>query len=58
LAGYQAKLDELRGDGIAVASLSTDPLDKARETVEANGLRYPVGWGLKVPEDADRVGAA
>lgn len=57
MAGYQAKLDELRGEGISVTALSTDPLDKARETVEADGLRYPVGWGLKVPEDADRIGA-
>ncbi len=58
MAGYQAKLDELDGEGISVVALSTDPLDKAKQTVEEDRLRYPVAWGLKVPDDADRIGAA
>ena len=58
MAGYQAKLDELDGEGISVIALSTDPLDKAKQTVEEDRLRYPVAWGLKVPDDADRIGAA
>jgi len=57
LAGYQAKLDELRAAGVSVLALSTDPLEKAKETVEQDGLRFPVAWGLHVPEDADRIGA-
>lgn len=39
-------------------ALSTDPHEKAKETVEADGLQFPVAWGLKVPEDAERLGAA
>ena len=58
MAGYQGKLEELRAEGVSIVALSTDPEDKAKETVEADGLRFPVGWGLKVPEDADRIGAA
>jgi peroxiredoxin len=58
LAGYQAKLEELRSEGISVIALSTDPLEKAKETVDSDGLRYPIAWGLKVPEDAERIGAA
>lgn len=37
---------------------STDPLEKARETVEKLGLAFPVGYGLRVPADAERIGAA
>ena len=38
-------------------ALSTDSLEKARETVEQDGLGFPVAWGLRIPRDADRVGA-
>jgi hypothetical protein len=34
-----------------------DTLDKAKEMVEKTGARFPIGYGLKVPEDADKVGA-
>ena len=38
-------------------ALSVDPLDKAREMVERTGATFPIGYGLKVPDDADKVGA-
>ena len=38
-------------------ALSVDPLDKAREIVEQSKLEYPLAYGLKVPEDAERIGA-
>ncbi len=38
-------------------ALSVDPLDKAKEMVERTGATFPIGYGLKVPEDADKVGA-
>ena len=34
-----------------------DPLDKAKEMVEKTGATFPIGYGLKVPDDADKVGA-
>lgn len=34
-----------------------DPLEKAREMAEKTGAAFPIGYGLKVPEDADKVGA-
>ncbi len=34
-----------------------DTLDKAKEMVEKTGATFPIGYGLKVPEDADKVGA-
>jgi hypothetical protein len=40
-----------------VIALSVDPLDKAKEMVERTGATFPIGYGLKVPEDADKVGA-
>ena len=57
MAGYRDKHEELRAEGISVMALSTDPLEKARETVEEDKLPYPVAYGLRVPEDADRIGA-
>jgi hypothetical protein len=40
-----------------VIALSVDPLDKAKEMVERTGATFPIGYGLKVPQDADKVGA-
>ena len=38
-------------------ALSVDPLDKAQEMVAKTGANFSIGYGLKVPEDANRVGA-
>lgn len=38
-------------------ALSVDPLEKAKEMVDKTGARFPIGYGLKVPQDADKVGA-
>jgi hypothetical protein len=40
-----------------IVGLSVDPLDKAVEMIEKTGATFPLGYGLKVPEDADKVGA-
>jgi len=32
-------------------------LEKAGETVEQMKLEFPLVWGLKLPADADRIGA-
>jgi peroxiredoxin len=50
-------MDELKALDASVIALSVDPLDKARELVEQNHLEFPMAWGLKVPDDAQRVGA-
>ena len=44
-------------EGIKVVAASTDPVDKARETVQEFGLTYPVGYGLPFKETAARLGA-
>ncbi len=36
---------------------STDPLEKARETVAEQGLPFPVGYGLPLKETARTLGA-
>ena len=36
---------------------STDPLEKARETVADQGLPFPVGYGLPLEETARTLGA-
>ncbi len=32
-------------------------MDKARETVTQLKIEFPLAWGLKLPDDADRIGA-
>ena len=50
-------MGELKERDISVIALSVDPLDKAKEIVEQSHLEYPLAYGLKVPEDAERVAA-
>jgi peroxiredoxin len=57
LADYQSKLAELKAADVSVVALSVDPLDKAHELAEQNHLEFPLAYGLKVPEDAQRIGA-
>lgn len=40
-----------------MVALSVDPPDKAKEMAERVKASYPIGYGLTVPADADRVGA-
>ena len=48
---------DFRAREISLMALSVDPLDKAREVVEQSKLEFSLAYGLKVPEDAERVGA-
>jgi peroxiredoxin len=57
LADFQVHIDELKQENADVIALSVDPLDKAKEMVEKSGASFPIAYGLKVPEDADKVGA-
>jgi peroxiredoxin len=57
LAAFEKAQERLRGDGISVVAASTDPLEKARETVAEHPLSFPVGFGLPLKETAARFGA-
>jgi peroxiredoxin len=57
LADFQAHISEFKQENADVIALSVDPIDKAKEMVEKTGATFPVAYGLKVPEDADKVGA-
>ena len=57
VADYQAHLEEFKHENVDIVALSVDPLDKAKEMVERTGATFPIGYGLKVPADADKVGA-
>lgn len=57
MADYQTHIHEFKDEGAEVIALSVDPLDKAREMAERTGATFPIGYGLKVPDDADKVGA-
>ncbi len=40
-----------------MVAASTDPLDKAKETVAEHSLTFPVGYGLPLEETAGTFGA-
>lgn len=50
----KARLDE---EGIAVVAASTDPREKAAETVKEHGLTFPVGYGLPLEATAATLGS-
>jgi alkyl hydroperoxide reductase subunit AhpC len=57
LADYQAHMDEFRSENVDIVALSVDTADKAQEMVQLAKAEFVIGYGLKVPEDADKVGA-
>ena len=57
MAAFQRATDKLTDEGIRVIAASTDPLEKARETVAEHALGYPVGYGLPLKETAATLGA-
>lgn len=50
-------MDEFESEKTEIVALSVDPLDKAKEMAERTGATFPIGYGLRVPEDAEKVGA-
>lgn len=55
MADYQANLEQAKAAGISLYAISTDPLDKARQTVEKSGLRFPVLYGADGPATANTL---
>ena len=50
-------MEDFHRENVDVVALSVDPLDKAREMAERVKATFPIVYGLKVPEDAEKVGA-
>lgn len=46
LADFQRELHRFDDASVRVVALSADPEEEARETVEAHGIDFPVGYGL------------
>jgi peroxiredoxin len=57
LAAFEKAHDRLEEAGIAVVAASTDPREKAEETVKEHGLTFPVGYGLPLRETAAILGS-
>ena len=57
MAAFDRAQDKLREEGISVVAASTDPLEKAKETVSEHSLTLPVGYGLPVKETSAMLGA-
>jgi peroxiredoxin len=57
LAAFERAQPKLAEAGITVVAASTDPLEKAKETVSAHALTFPVAYGLPLKETAAALGA-
>lgn len=57
MAAFERAQGRLQEEGIRVVAASTDPLEKARETVAELSLTFPVGYGLPLQETAALLGA-
>lgn len=57
MAAFERAKPKLAEEGITVVAASTDPADKARETVGEHSLTFPVGYGLPLKETAAALGA-
>ncbi len=56
MAAFERALPRLHEAGITVVAASTDPLEKAQETVREHSLTFPVGYGLPMKETAAVLG--
>jgi hypothetical protein len=57
LAAFDRAQDKLQAEDIRAVAASTDPQEKAAETVAELGLSMPVGYGLPVNDTAATLGA-
>ncbi len=57
MAAFERAQDKLREEGISVVAASTDPIEKAKETMSECSLTLPVGYGLPLKETAATFGA-
>jgi len=57
LAAFERAQPKLAEEGITVVAASTDPVEKAKETVSEHSLTFPVGYGLPMRETASALGA-
>ena len=57
MAAFERAQDKLRDEGISDVAASTDPLEKAKETVSEHSLTLPVGYGLLLKETVTTLGA-
>lgn len=57
MAAFERSKDKLWEEEIAVLAASTDPRERAAETVAEHSLTFPVGYGLPLKETAGLLGA-
>ena len=57
MAAFEKAQSKLREEDITVVAGSTDPLEKAKETVSEHALTFPIGYGLPLKETAAALGA-
>jgi peroxiredoxin len=50
-------LKEFESEQVKIIGGSVDPVEKARETVEKNGVTYPVAYGMNAEDVSKLTGA-
>ena len=56
MASFESAQPELKAEGIFTIAASTDPVEKAAETVGGLGLSFPVGHTMALFDLAERFG--
>lgn len=57
MAAFEKARPKLEEESIRVVAASTDPIDKAAETVREHALGFPVGYALPLRDTAAALGA-
>ena len=57
MAAFEKARPKLEEEQVRIVAASTDPLEKATETVNEHALGFPVGYGLPLRETAATLGA-
>ena len=57
LADFQSLIKEFEAEQISIIAGSVDPAEKASETVEKNGITFPIAYGMNAEETSRITGA-
>ncbi len=57
MADFQSLIKEFEGEQVSIIAGSVDPAERASETVEKNGITFPIAYGINAEETSRITGA-
>ena len=57
MADFQSLIKEFEAEQISIIAGSVDPVEKANETVNKNGITFPIAYGMNAEETSRITGA-